>query len=182
MATVASPTQIPTGTWTSDPAHSEIGFEVKHMLITTIRGRFGNVSSTLISSEEGARIAGVAQLDSITTFDEQRDTHLHSPDFFDTERYAESNFEGTFVAPDRVEGNLTIKGVTKPVTFEAATSEALEDPWGNTRVTVDLSTTVDRREFGVEWNAPLPGGGLLVDNNVRLVASISYVRQSGSDE
>jgi polyisoprenoid-binding protein YceI len=152
------------------------------MLITTVKGRFGDVTATLISDDDQIRIAGVAQLESVTTFDEQRDSHIHGPDFFDTERFPEATFEGAFVAPNKVEGELTIKGVTKPVSFDAVASEPVEDPWGNTRVAVDLETTIDRREFGVNWNAPLPGGGILVDTNVRLVASISFIRQAGGDE
>jgi polyisoprenoid-binding protein YceI len=118
----------------------------------------------------------------ITTFDETRDGHLQSPDFFDTQRYPELRFESTSVEANGpelvVQGNLTIKGVTKPVELRGAYAGSDTDPWGSERVGLELTGTVDRTDFGLEWNAPLPGGGFLLPNEVVLKATFAATRTS----
>ena len=168
---------VPAGTYAADAAHSSVEFAVRHMKISTVRGRFTDFEATLEGGDE-PHVTGTIQTGSAVTFDETRDGHLKSPDFFDVERYPEARFEGTLVAPDRVEGELTLKGVTRPVTLNATVTGPDSDPWGNERVGLELEDDINRVEHGVDWNAPLPGGGVLLDENVKLIASLSFVKQS----
>jgi polyisoprenoid-binding protein YceI len=178
MSTIEiTPTAVPTGSYSADPAHSSVEFAVRHMKISTVRGHFLDFEASLEGGEQ-PRISGTIKTGSAVTFDETRDGHLKSPDFFDVERYPEATFEGTLVAPDRVEGELTLKGITRPITMHASVSGPDNDPWGNERVGVELDGTINRSEHGVEWNAPLPGGGFLLDENVILTASLSFVKQA----
>jgi polyisoprenoid-binding protein YceI len=178
MSTIeAQKTEIPAGSYNADPAHSSVEFTVRHMKISTIRGRFLEFEASLEGGEQ-PRISGNIATASANTFDEQRDGHLKAPDFFDSERYPQATFSGSFVAPDRVEGELTLKGVTRPVTLKATVSGPDSDPWGNERVGVELEGEINRLEHGVEWNAPLPGGGFLLDDTVKLLASLSFVKQA----
>ena len=174
-----SATVIPAGTWSIDPAHSAVEFHIKHLGLATVKGRAPVVGGT-IGGGERPSIQGTVAIASITTFDENRDGHLQSPEFFDVERYPELSFESTeieFLGDDLVvEGELTIKGVTKPVTLRGAFVGSGVDPWGNERIGIDLAGTIDRNEFGVRWNAPLPGGGFLLPNDVVLRANFAAVK------
>ena len=176
MSTVEiAATTIPVGSYTVDPAHSSFEFGVRHMKISTVRGRFLDFQATLEGGEQ-PRIEGSIETASAVTHDEARDGHLKSPDFFDVERYPEARFEGTLVTPDRVDGELTLKGVTRPVSLKATVTGPDNDPWGNERVGLELEGEINRVEHGVEWNAPLPGGGFLLDDTVKLTASLSFVK------
>jgi len=176
MSTVEiAPTTIPAGSYTVDPAHSSFEFGVRHMMISTVRGRFLDFEATLEGGEQ-PRIKGSIETASAVTHDEARDGHLKSPDFFDVERYPQARFSGTLVAPDRVEGELTLKGVTKPVTLHAAVTGPDTDPWGNERVGLELTGSIDRREFDLAWNQTLPNGNLLVSNEVKLLLSVSAIK------
>ena len=178
MSTVEiAPTTIPVGSYTVDPAHSSFEFGVRHMMISTVRGRFLDFKATLEGGEQ-PRIKGSIETASAVTDDEARDGHLKSPDFFDVERYPQATFSGTLVAPDRVEGELTLKGVSRPVTLSAKVNGPDQDPWGNERVGIDLEGEINRQEHGVTWNAPLPGGGALLDDTVKLTASLSFVKEA----
>lgn len=172
-------TAIPAGTWTIDPVWSSLEFEVKKLGLMTIKGRVPGFSGTIRGGAAPA-IEGTVDATSITTFAEDRDAHLQSPDFFDTQRYPVLRFVSTSIseAGDElvVEGELTIKGTTKPVTLRGRYVGAAADPWGNDRVGLELETTVDRTEFGLTWNAPLPGGGFLLPNDVVLKATFTAVR------
>jgi polyisoprenoid-binding protein YceI len=174
-----SATLIPTGTWSIDPVWSALEFEVKKLGLMTVKGRVPGFSGT-IEGGESPSISGSVDASTITTFDETRDGHVQSPDFFDTERYPELRFESTAVEIKGdelvVEGDLTIKGITKPVTLEGRYVGAGVDPYGNDRIGLQLEGTVDRRDFGLEWNAPLPGGGFLLPNEVVLKANFAAVR------
>jgi polyisoprenoid-binding protein YceI len=174
-----SATLIPTGTWSIDPVWSALEFEVKKLGLMTVKGRVPGFSGT-IEGGESPSISGSVDASTITTFDETRDGHVQSPDFFDTERYPELRFESTAVEMKGdelvVEGDLTIKGITKPVTLEGRYVGAGVDPYGNDRIGLQLEGTVDRRDFGLEWNAPLPGGGFLLPNEVVLKANFAAVR------
>jgi polyisoprenoid-binding protein YceI len=178
MSTIEiTPTSVPTGSYGADPAHSSVEFAVRHMKISTVRGRFLEFDAALEGGEQ-PHISGTIKTASAITHDETRDGHLKSPDFFDVERYPEATFSGTLVAPDRVEGELTLKGVTRPITLRASVSGPDDDPWGNERIGIELEGTINRIEHGVEWNAPLPGGGMLLDDTVKLIASLSFVKQA----
>ena len=170
---------IPSGTWAIDPSHSTIEFTVKHLGLATVRGRALDVTGTIVGGDDPS-IEGSVRVAGITTFDETRDGHLQSPDFFDGARHPELLFRSRSVELHGdelvVEGDLTIKGVTKPVELRGTFIGTGTDPWGNERIGVDLAGTVDRTEFGVSWNAPLPGGGFLLPNDVTLAASFSAVK------
>jgi polyisoprenoid-binding protein YceI len=179
ILTESPATVIPAGTWAIDPSHSTVEFQIKHLGLATVKGRAPVVSGEITGGEAPA-ISGTVDVTSLTTFDEQRDGHLQSPDFFDAARYPELRFESTAVRARGdelvVEGELTIRGVTKPVTLTGAVVGTGSDPWGNERVGIDLETSIDRTEWGLAWNAPLPDGGFLLPNEVKLTASFSAVK------
>ena len=172
-------TVIPAGTWSIDPSWSALEFEVRKLGLVTVKGRVPSFSGT-ITGGENAAIEGVVDATSITTFESDRDAHLQSPDFFDIQRYPELRFVSTSVDASGdeivVRGDLTIKDVTKPVELRGTLSGPENDPWGNERIGLELSTTVDRTAFGLEWNAPLPGGGFLLPNDVALKAYFAATR------
>ena len=170
---------IPAGTWAIDPAHSTVEFTIKHLGLATVKGRAVDVAGTIEGGDHPS-IEGTVAVAGITTHDETRDEHLRSPDFFDAERFPELRFASSSVEhrDDElvVEGELTIRGVTKPVELRGTYVGSGVDPWGNERIGLDLAGTIDRTEFGVSWNAPLPGGAFLLPNDVALVASFSAVK------
>jgi polyisoprenoid-binding protein YceI len=172
-------TVIPTGTWSIDPVWSALEFEVKKLGLVTVKGRVPGFSGTIEGGETPA-ITGTVDVSTITTFDETRDGHIQSPEFFDTERYPELRFESTAFETRGdelvVEGALTIKDVTKPVELKGSFVGTGVDPYGNDRIGIELAGTVDRTEFGLNWNAPLPGGGFLLPNEVVLKANIAAVK------
>jgi polyisoprenoid-binding protein YceI len=172
-------TVIPAGTWTIDPSWSALEFEVRKLGLVTVKGRIPVFSGILTGGEKSA-VEGVVDATSITTFESDRDAHIQSPEFFDTQRYPELRFVSTSVeaAGDEVvvRGDLTIKDVTKPVELRGTLSGPENDPWGNERIGLELSTTIDRTAFGLEWNAPLPGGGFLLPNDVTLKAYFAATR------
>ena len=172
---------IPAGEWHLDPVWSSLEFEVKKLGLMTIKGRVRGFTGT-IRGGESPSIEGVVDATSITTFDETRDGHLQSPDFFDTARYPELRFESSSISVRGdelvVEGDLTIRGVTKPVVLTGSFVGEAADPSGNDRIGLELETTVDRTDFGLKWNAPLPGGGFLLPNEVVLKAVFAAVKAS----
>lgn len=172
-------TKVPAGTWKLDPVHSAVGFEVDY-LAGTFRGQFRDVHAELGTSDSGARIEGTAAVSSVDVKDENLVAHLQSPDFFDAERHPEIRFvadevdlEGETVL---VPGEITIKGVTKPVEVTGTLIEPIQDAWGNDRLGLQLSATVDRTEFGLNWNMPLPTGDQALANTVAIVAELQLVK------
>jgi polyisoprenoid-binding protein YceI len=172
-------TQIPAGTWSIDPAWSSLEFEVKKVGLIPIKGRVPGFSGTIEGGDEPS-IEGTVDATSITTFDETRDGHLQSPDFFDTARYPEVRFTSTGVSFEggelRVHGDLTIKGTTKPVELTGTFLGSGPDMTGSERIGVELEGKLDRTEFGLDWNAPLPGGGFLLPSEVTLRATFAAVQ------
>jgi polyisoprenoid-binding protein YceI len=172
-------TVLPTGTWSIDPVWSALGFEVKKIGLVAIKGRALGFSGTIRGGAEPS-IEGVVDVRTITTFDETRDGHLQSPDFFDSERFPALRFESTSVALRNdelvVEGDLTIKGITRPVELTGTYLGEAVDVGGNDRIAVELTGTVDRTEFDLVWNAPVPGGNLMLPNDVSLHATFAAVR------
>jgi polyisoprenoid-binding protein YceI len=173
-------TIAPTGTWALDPVHSLVGFEVSYMA-GTFRGQFRDVSVSLAIGDDGnAALEGVANVASVDVKDENLDAHLQSPDFFDSENFPELRFaaEDFALESDHVtaNGEITIKGVTKPVTVTGTASAPMEDPWGNQRFGLTLSAEVDRTDFGLRWNNPLPSGDAALANEVRIVAELQLVK------
>lgn len=163
--------------WALDPAHSEIQFKVKHMMITTVTGKFGSFNVEVAADKDDfsdADISFSAETASVDTGSEQRDGHLRSADFFDTEKYPVMKFEATSFSPEKSElqGNLTIKNVTKPVKLEAEFGGVGKDPWGNTKAGFTLSGKINRKEWDLNWNAALEAGGVLVSEDVKLLGEI----------
>jgi polyisoprenoid-binding protein YceI len=169
--------QLPTGTWKLDPIHSSASFAVKHMVVATFRGQFEDFDATLDVGDDGeAKLVGTVRTDSIVVKDENLAGHLKSPDFFDTERYPELRFESTSIRREGdeliVDGELTIKGNTHPVEGRGVLVGPHDDIAGNTKVGLTLETTVDRTQYGLNWNAPLPKGGFAVADDVALTVEL----------
>ncbi|MGH2451448.1 MAG: YceI family protein [Candidatus Limnocylindria bacterium] len=182
MATPETLTVVPAGIWRADPIHSSVGFEVSY-LAGTFRGQFREIDAELAVADDGrARLRGVAHVVSVDVKDDSLAAHLQSPDFFDAERHPELRFAADDVSLDgeilQAEGEITIKGVTKPVVVTGAAAAPLTDPYGNERIGLALRGTVDRTEFGVSWNAPLPSGKQALSNDVTIVAELYFVRSS----
>jgi polyisoprenoid-binding protein YceI len=181
MSTLESTrTALPTGTWTSDATHSTIDFTVKHMLVGKFRASVPTFAATLVADEAGAKLEGTAVVASIVASDDNLSAHLSSPDFFDAERYPELRFTATSIRVDGDDvtagGDLTVRGITLPIELKGELSGPAEDPYGNTRLGLDLTTTFDRTKFGLEFNAPMPGGGFILSNDVKVTAQLELVR------
>ena len=178
-------TIAPTGVWRVDPAHSTVGFSLKHMMIATVRGRFRDFEGTLEVDEAGnARAYGTIQAASIDTGEPTRDQHLRSADFFEGDAHPEIRFETTAIEPlgddrFRVVGELEIKGVRREVELEATVHGAGRDPWGDERVALEVRGDLNRKEFGLTWNQPLETGGVLVGDRVTLELDLSLVKEAG---
>jgi polyisoprenoid-binding protein YceI len=172
---------LPVGTWQLDPVHSAIGFEVDY-LAGAFRGQFREVAGKLETKDGAAILTGSAKIASVDVKDENLAAHLQSPDFFDAERYPEISFESAEIdrAGDRVtvRGGITIKGVEKPVELTGTIAEPITDYTGNEKLSVKLDTTVDRTEFGVNWNIPLPDGKPALADEVKLSAELFFVKEA----
>jgi len=184
--TTTTTTAIPTGTWSVDPAHSKVGFAVKHMGIATVRGEFSEFAGTLEIGEAPGdlRIHGTANAASIDTNEPQRDAHLRSADFFDADRHPLISFAATRVESlDEdtlaVTGNLTMHGVTAEIILRAEVAGTDIDPYGNERVGLEVTGELSRGDFGMRFNQALGSGNMLVSDRVKLALDIQAVRQSG---
>jgi polyisoprenoid-binding protein YceI len=180
-ATTISPEQIPTGTYNVDPSHSSVGFEVRHMGIATVRGAFRRFEGTIDATGDVPVLKGAVETGSIDTGDENRDGHLKAPDFFDVDQHPAISFEtnaleATGDGTVRLAGNITIKGITKPIELTGTAGEGGTDPWGNERIGFEVEGVIDRRDFELKWNQTLPNGNLLVSNEVKLLVSVSAVK------
>ncbi len=173
-----------TAAWAIDPAHSSIEFAVKHMVITTVRGTFGTFEADLqVDEADLARSRATFRIDaaSIDTRQPDRDNHLRSADFFDVANHPTITFTTTAIERTgsgtyRITGDLTIRGVTRPVTFEAEAHGPAKNPFGKTVVAVSVSGKINRKDWGLTWNAPLEAGGLLVGDEVRINADFELVK------
>ena len=169
--------------WTIDPTHSEVGFKVKHMMFTNVKGLFNDYSADIDFNDDlkDANLQFEAKIDSIFTNNTDRDNHLKSADFFDAEQHPTLNFKSTKIEGNgseyEITGDLTIKGITKPVTLNAEFSGLMTDPWGNTKVGLNLDGKINRKDFGLTYNAALETGGVLVGEDVKLNAEIQLVEQ-----
>jgi polyisoprenoid-binding protein YceI len=178
------PTGLESGTYVIDPSHSEVGFTARHAMVTKVRGTFSDVEGTLVFGQDaaGATATAVLRTASVDTRNADRDAHLRSGDFFDAETYPEITFRSTGVRVAGgeyvLDGELTIKGVTRPVTLEVEFGGVATDPFGNVRVGFSAETTVNRRDFGLTWNAALETGGVLVSDKIKLTLDISAVKQA----
>lgn len=171
--------------WNLDPTHSEVGFKVKHLMITNVSGNFSKFNAEVTSDDESFRKADIvftADIDSISTNNEQRDGHLKSPDFFDAANHPQLIIKGDGLSGDgesrTLHGSLTLRGVTKPVSLHVDFGGVAKDPWGNTKAGFTLSGVINRKDFGLNWNAPVEAGGVLVSEEVKLHAEIQLVKQA----
>lgn len=172
------------GTYVIDPAHSEIGFVARHAMVTKVRGSFKEFEGTATTGENlaGATIDLTINVASVDTRSADRDGHLKSADFFDVEKYPSITFKLTDIKADGsdlvVTGDLTIMETTKPVTVEFEYNGAAVDPFGNERIGFEGKTVVNRKDFGLTWNAALEAGGVLVSDKVTLTFDISAIKQN----
>jgi polyisoprenoid-binding protein YceI len=182
--TSATTTSIPgyvAGTWDIDASHSDVSFTVRHMMVSKVRGRFGKFSGEIITGENLTDSAVTATIDatSIDTNNEQRDGHIRSADFFDVENHPQWTFRSTGVRVDggdvALDGELTIKGVTRPVTLALEVNGFGPDAWGGVRAGFSASTTIDRNDFGVDIKMPLDGGGVVVSDKIQIQLEIEGV-------
>jgi len=176
-------TVAPAGTWNLDPVHSRVDFEVRY-LAGKFKGEFHEIGAELTVDAERASLEGMAKVASVDVKDENLSAHLQSPDFFDLERYAELRFRAEDIRLDgdgkvSVEGELTIKGVTKPVAVTGTVTAPIADPYGNDRIGLNLTTKIDRTDFAVDWNNPLPSGEPSLANDVTILAELQFVKPRG---
>lgn len=170
--------------WTIDPTHSKVGFKVKHMMFTNVSGKFNTYGGSFETEDDdftNASIVFTAAANSIDTANADRDNHLKSADFFDAEQFPKLTFKVTSFAPKgdeyEVTGDLTIKDVTKSVSFPAEFSGLMTDPWGNTKAGLNVYGKINRKEFGLNWNAALETGGVLVGEEVKLEVELQLLKQ-----
>ncbi len=183
MTTQTAP-QLATGTYTIDPSHSRLGFVARHAMVTKVRGSFNKFDATVDVDGDNlsaSKVSVTIDVDSIDTRNEQRDGHLRSNDFLDIATYPEITFVSTDITPVgddviRVTGDLTIKGVSKPVTLDFTYEGSAVDPFGNQRVGFEGSVVINRKDWGITWNAALETGGVLVSDKVTLEFEISAIK------
>jgi polyisoprenoid-binding protein YceI len=184
MSTLATPVAVNT-TWNIDPVHSTAEFKVKHMMISNVKGQFTGVKGALTldpADVSNSRVEATIDAASINTHDPQRDAHLKSADFFDVEKFPVLSFHSTRISPAEpgvlaVEGDLTIHGVTRKVTFDVeGPTQPAKDLWGNTRVGLTAITKINRKDFGLTWNAALETGGILVGDEVTITLDVQFVK------
>ena len=170
--------------WKLDSTHTQVGFSVKHMAISTVRGRFTKFDGTGTTDDAGKIVSAAFTIEtaSIDTNQEQRDTHLRSADFFDAEQFPTLAFESTAIVQNGSEiaitGNFTMHGVTKLVTLKGETTPVVKDPWGMTRTALTLEGKLNRKEWGLNWNQALEFGGLMVSEEVKLSIELEAVAAS----
>jgi polyisoprenoid-binding protein YceI len=184
MSTLATP-QIATTTWNIDPAHSVAEFKVKHMMISNVKGQFAKVTGSLTLDESDltkSKVVASIEANSIETRDAQRDTHLKSADFLHVEKFPTLSFNSTRLSLIRdgelaVEGDLTIRGVTRKVVFNVeGPTPPTKDPWGNTRVGISATTKINRKDYGLTWNAALETGGILIGDEVTIGLEVEFIK------
>jgi polyisoprenoid-binding protein YceI len=186
--TAPTSTQIPgyvAGTWDIDPVHSDVSFTVRHMMVSKVRGRLGRFSGSIVTAPQftDSTVAATVDASSIDTGNDQRDGHIRTADFFEVETYPTWEFRSTAIRADgddyALDGELTIKGVTRPVTFSLEVNGFGPDAYGGTRAGFSATTTVNRSDFGVDIAMPLDGGGVVVSEKVQVALEIQGVlRQS----
>ena len=184
MSTSTSSTSVtlPAGTWSLDPTHTHIGFTVRHMMVAKVRGSFSDYSAEITVGENPleSNLSAVVQMASIDTGNGDRDGHLRANDFFSIDEFPTMTLQSTSIevkGDDYVlHADLTIKGVTKSVPFDLEFAGTGQDPWGNTKAGFSASATINRKDFGIEWNAPLETGGVLIGEQVKIEIDAELVK------
>jgi polyisoprenoid-binding protein YceI len=181
MPTAQAESTIPTGTWQSDPVHSTVGFAVRHA-VGTFRGSFGQFEASFSDASGEPRLSGRVPVDTVEVKEENLEAHLLSPEFFDKDQTPEITFESSKVASDGdqlvVDGELTVKGVTKPVTARGKLSGPIPGPDGSDRLGVELETTVDRHDYGLDWNMDMPDGSKILGDEVTLTVHLELIKEA----
>jgi polyisoprenoid-binding protein YceI len=176
MSTTEQTTIIPTGTWNLDPVHSSIGFAIRYSGVGTFRGTFEDFDAKLVDG----RLEGTVEVASVKVDDETLSGHLQTPDFFDAEQHPELRFVSKTVERDgdrvSIQGDLTLRGVTHAVEITGTVTGPLENAYGQQRIGFDLETTVDRHDYGINWNMELPGGGQALGDDVVITANLALVQ------
>jgi polyisoprenoid-binding protein YceI len=175
---MASINDLPAGTWNIDASHSELGFTARHLMVTKVRGKFNEFEGAAKVADDvtASQVTAVVQLASVDTGSADRDAHLKSGDFFDVENNPTMSFTSTAVTEDTLKGDLTIKGVTKPVEFDLEFNGLATDPWGNQKAGFEATTEINRQDFGLEWNVALEGGGVLVSEKIKINLDVQLVK------
>ncbi len=175
---MASIKDLSAGTWNVDASHSELGFTARHLMVTKVRGKFNEFEATANVADDVAAstINATVQLASVDTGSADRDAHIKGEDFFDVEKNPTMTFTSTQVTDDTLKGELTIKGVTKPVEFDLEFNGLATDPWGNQKAGFEATTEINRKDFGLEWNVALEGGGVLVSEKIKINLDIQLVK------
>jgi len=166
--------------WKLDETHSEVQFKVKHMVISTVTGDFSDFHAEAESTDDtfsDSKFNFSAKVDSINTKNADRDGHLKSDDFFNAEGYPTLTFSGKGISDNQIQGDLTIKGVTKPVSLKADFGGVIKDPYGNQRAGFELEGEINRKDFGLNWNATTEAGGLVVSDKVRLFVNLEFIKE-----
>src|SRR5438552_1147662 len=181
--TTATRQQLPTGTWSVDPIHSSVSFSVQHMGVSTFSAGFDDIDASLTVTDDGVRLVGTAKIESVGIEEPQLRGHLLSPEFFDTERHPEIRFEADDVRIGDggevvVEGDLTIRDVTRRVEARGTLVGPIEGPDGRGRLGLNLETVVDRTDFGLGWNMDLPDGTVVLANDVTLTVRLELGREA----
>jgi polyisoprenoid-binding protein YceI len=181
MSSATTTIQLPAGTWNLDTSHSTVGFTVRHMMVSKVRGRFADFGGSLTVGENllDSSVQATVQMASVDTGDTTRDDHLRTSDFFDIETHPQMTFTSTGLTGSgsdyELVGDLTVRGVTKPVTFDLEFGGTGADPWGNTRAGFTARTTISRKDFGLEYNAALETGGVLIGDKITIELDIEAV-------
>ena len=180
---MTAPTAPATAAWKLDPTHSAVEFSARHMMFTTVKGRFSDIDGTITvdgDSPASAVVNATMKVASIDTRTEQRDAHLRSADFLDAEHFPDVTFSSTSIRGGKdkfaLTGNLTIRGTTRPVTLDVTYEGTGKDPWGGERMGFAADGKIDRREFGLTWNQVLEAGGVLVSNEIKIHIDAQLVR------
>jgi polyisoprenoid-binding protein YceI len=185
MSAVSAPEVTAITTWNIDPVHSTAQFKVKHMMISNVKGEFTTITGKLElngSDINKSRVEASIDAGSINTREAQRDAHLKSADFLDVEKFPTLTFKSTRISKMSVdeisvEGDLSIHGVTRAVVFDVeGPSAPIKDPWGNTRIGISAKTTINRKDFGLTWNAALETGGIVVGEEVHITLDVEFVK------
>lgn len=182
MSITTTSTAPLTGTWSVDPAHSRVEFQVKHLGIATVRGAFREFEGTLEFTGEAPQVYGTVEAASVDTNEPQRDEHLRSGDFFDAEQNPRLSYRSTAIRQLdeetlEIDGELTMRGVTRPVTLRGEIQGYEQDPWGNERVGLEVTGELSRGDWGMTFNQALGSGNVLVSDRVKLLLDISAVKQ-----
>ena len=166
------------GIWTVDASHSEVGFTARHLMVSKVRGQFKDFAAVVTVAQpfEHSSVEATVQMASVDTNSADRDTHVKSADFFDVDNNPTMTFTSSKVTDHSLEGLLTIKGVSKPVSFDLDFGGVSADPWGGTRAGFEATTEINRKDFGLSWNVAVEGGGMLVGEKVKIVLDVQLVQ------